>query len=51
MSKSSGGGGFKGGDKGSSGSCKVITKAVPLEQRLDSIPDGAHIRPSPLVAA
>ena len=39
MSKSCGGGGFKGGDKGGGGSVKVIKNAVPLEQRLDKIPD------------
>ena len=39
MSKSSGGGGFKGGDKASKGGCKVVAKQNGLENALENVPD------------
>lgn len=39
MSKSSGGGGLKGHDKGGSGSCKVVKKQASLEAALDQVAD------------
>ena len=39
MSKSAGGGGLKGHDKGGSGSCKVVKKEASLEAALDKVQD------------